>query len=255
MDAAVLGDGLPEVTQNQGRNFPEWILVKESTWKSWTFWWILRWIFSCSFSKENGPKKSTEKSTKKPTAETKHQNPRVISGKGCPWHKGPSSAQAASLCGAGIERARKCLQGEHFMRCRHSTRSLQAGKQSTKINFWGPETAGWVGRLPREGVVVEKFAPSLESLSSLGSEERNLGCPKNFAGISQTRGVQKVCAIKVRAHFAFPAQSFFSLSFFWFPSEELPWLLWCSLSLFQGFCGFGKDKISLAILRVFLDKI
>ena len=31
------------------------------------------------------PEKSTKKSTKKSTAETKHQNPQVISGKGCPW--------------------------------------------------------------------------------------------------------------------------------------------------------------------------
>ena len=31
----------------------------------------------------------------------------------------------------------------------------------------------------------------------LGFEERNLGCPRNFAGTSRTRGgVQKVCAIK-----------------------------------------------------------
>ena len=46
---------------------------------------------------------------------------------------------------------------------------------------------------------------ALESLSSLGFEERNLGCPGNFAGMSQkTGGVQRVCAKKVRAHFSFP---------------------------------------------------
>ena len=28
-----------------------------------------------------------------------------------------SSAQAPSLCSAGIERTQKCLQGEHFVRC------------------------------------------------------------------------------------------------------------------------------------------
>ena len=50
-------------------------------------------------------------------------------------------------------------------------------KKSTKINFFGPETAQSCGGLPREGVVAEKFAPSLESLSSLGFEEGNLGCP------------------------------------------------------------------------------
>ena len=82
----------------------------------------------------------------------------------------------------------------------------QARKKSTKINFSGPETARWGGGLPRDGVVAEKFVPSLESLSSLGFEERNLGRPGNFAGMSRTPGgVQKVCAKKVRAHFSFPS--------------------------------------------------
>ena len=48
--------------------------------------------------------------------------------------------------------------------------------------------------------------PSLESLSSLGFEGRNLGYPGIFAGMSRTPGgVQKVCAKKVRAHFSFPS--------------------------------------------------
>ena len=35
---------------------------------------------------------------------------------------------------------------------------LNSGKKkSTKINFLGPETARWGGRLPREGVVAEKL--------------------------------------------------------------------------------------------------
>ena len=81
----------------------------------------------------------------------------------------------------------------------------QARKKSTKIKFLGPETARRGGGLPREGVVAEKFVPSLETLSSLGFEERNPGCPGNFAGMSRTSGgVQKVCAKKVRAHFSFP---------------------------------------------------
>ena len=47
--------------------------------------------------------------------------------------------------------------------------------------------------------------PALETLSSLGFEERNPGCPGNFAGMSRTPGgVQKVCAKKLRAHFSFP---------------------------------------------------
>ena len=32
---------------------------------------------------------------------------------------------------------------------------------------------------------VEKFVPSLESLSTLGFEERNLGCAGNFAAMSR----------------------------------------------------------------------
>ena len=63
----------------------------------------------------------------------------------------------------------------------------------------------WSGGLPREWVVAENFVPALESLSSLGFEERNPGCPRNFAGMSRTPGgVQKVCAKKLRAHFSFP---------------------------------------------------
>ena len=82
---------------------------------------------------------------------------------------------------------------------------IQARKKSTKIKFLGPETARWGGGLPREGVVAETFVPALETLSSLGFEERNPGYPGNFAGMSQTPGgVQKVCAKKLRAHFSFP---------------------------------------------------
>ena len=76
--------------------------------------------------------------------------------------------------------------------------SVRQEEKSTKINtFLGPETTRWGGGLPHKGVVAEKFVPSLESLSSLGFEERNLGCFGNFAGMSQTfGGVQKVCAKK-----------------------------------------------------------
>ena len=74
--------------------------------------------------------------------------------------------------------------------------SVQARKKSTEINFLGSETAQWggPGGLPCERAVAENFVLSLESLSSLGFEERNLGCPGNSAGMSRTRtpgGVQK----------------------------------------------------------------
>ena len=78
-------------------------------------------------------------------------------------------------------------------------------KEHKAFLFLGPETARWGGGLPREGVVAENFVPALETLSSLGFEERNPGCPGNFAGMSRTPGgVQKVCAKKLRAHFSFP---------------------------------------------------
>ena len=64
----------------------------------------------------------------------------------------------------------------------------QARKKITKINFLGPETAWWGGGLPCEGVVAKKFVLSLKSL---GFEERNLGCPGNFAGMSSIPGVFK----------------------------------------------------------------
>ena len=96
------------------------------------------------------------------------------------------------------------MSSKEYVFC-SETSSTQARKKSTKIKFLGPETARWGGGLPREGVVAENFVPTLETLSSLGFEERNPGCPGNFAGMSRTPGgVQKVCAKKLRAHFSFP---------------------------------------------------
>ena len=86
-----------------------------------------------------------------------------------------------------------------------SVRNLNYNHFGADSNFLDLETARWGGGLPREGVVAKKFVSSLKSLSSLGFEERNLGCPENLAGMSRTLGVvQKVCAQKVRAHFSFP---------------------------------------------------
>ena len=78
-------------------------------------------------------------------------------------------------------------------------------QKSTKINFRVRRPPGGVGGLPREGVVAEKFLPSLESLPSLGFEERNLGCPGNFAWMSRTPWcVQKVCTKKSSCAFFVP---------------------------------------------------
>ena len=65
----------------------------------------------------------------------------------------------------------------------------QARKKSTKIDFWGPETARWGGGLPLEEVMAEKFVPSLESLSSLGVDGRNLGRPGILPGCPGSLGV------------------------------------------------------------------
>ena len=42
-------------------------------------------------------------------------------------------------------------------------RFLFGVEKSTKINFLGPETVRYGGRLPREGVGAEKRVPSLET--------------------------------------------------------------------------------------------
>ena len=143
-----------------------------------------------------------------------------------PWIRGKNGTQTVHWGGANpwsadcelgtfyLQNSSVSVHNVHFMVCAPLTcwrrfcrtpkvlHNFQARKKSTKINFLGPETARWGGGLPREGVVAENFVPSLESLSSLGFGERNLGCPGNFAGMSRTPGgVQKVCAKKVRAHF------------------------------------------------------
>ena len=78
-------------------------------------------------------------------------------------------------------------------------RPLLRNPESCKIS--SPKSSGsGCSALSRGVKLVE-----LESLSSLGFGERNLGCPGNFAGMSRTPGgVQKVCAKKVRAHFSSP---------------------------------------------------
>ena len=93
----------------------------------------------------------------------------------------------------------------HTQRVLSCFRATQARKKSTKINFLGPETARWGGGPPREGEAVEKFMPSLESLSALGFQERNLGRPGNFAGMSRTPKGQNVCAKEVCVHFSAPS--------------------------------------------------
>ena len=60
---------------------------------------------------------------------------------------------------------------------------------------------GWGSSARRGGGRKVRALP--RKLSSLGFKERNPGCPGNFAGMSRTlRGVQKVFAKKVRAHFS-----------------------------------------------------
>ena len=82
-------------------------------------------------------------------------------------------------------------------------------KKSTKINFLGPETAGWGGGLPREGVVVEKFVPSLESLSSF---QKNPRAHKNQIGTSPPKTQNTPTPLPPKkeefyGHGGFPAES------------------------------------------------
>ena len=83
-------------------------------------------------------------------------------------------------------------------------KEVRQEKRAQRLTFLVRRPPGGEGVCPPEGVGVEKFAPSLESLSSLAFEERNLGCPGNFAGMSRIPGgVPKVCAKRVRGHFSF----------------------------------------------------
>ena len=78
----------------------------------------------------------------------------------------------------------------------------QARKRAQRLTFGVRRLPGGVGVFHAKGWGVEKFVPSLDSLSSLGFEGGKLGCPRNFAGMSWTPGgVQKVCAKK--SSFAF----------------------------------------------------
>ena len=107
----------------------------------------------------------------------------------------------------------------------------------------GDRPVGWGSSTRRGG--GRNFVPALESLSSLGFEERNLGCPGNFAGMSRTPlGVQKVCAKKLRAHFSFPTKE----------KEKLPkmWKMTLKavfLSNFSNLCSYPKDSPVLKLLR------
>ena len=76
------------------------------------------------------------------------------------WGGGPRNARAKKLC-------------THL-----------SGKKE-EAQQWGPST--------RKGGAVEKFVPSLESLFSFGFEAGELGCPRDFAGMSRTAaGVNKL---------------------------------------------------------------
>ena len=91
---------------------------------------------------------------------------------------------------------KKTLLLKHYYRCQglsglEGVLSRQARKKSTKINFLGPETARWGGGLPLEGVVAENFVPALESLSSLGFEERIWDVPGILSGCPGPLGVFK----------------------------------------------------------------
>ena len=76
---------------------------------------------------------------------------------------------------------------------------IRPEKKSTKINSLIQETARWGGGLPREGVVVEKFVLALESLCSLGFEERKAFFCQTITAISRLLPLEFWCS---EGHFA-----------------------------------------------------
>ena len=89
------------------------------------------------------------------------------------------------------------------------------------MNFLGPKTTHWGGRLPPEGVGVEKLVPSLENsfppIKTQRSATFSPGCPENFAWMPRTPGdVQRVCAKNICAHCSVPQKKNFADFLFWF---------------------------------------
>ena len=104
-----------------------------------------------------------------------------------------------------LPRKRKCQSGRCLKSRLASVDLERREKRAQRLTFLDPETARWGGGLPRERVVAEKFVPSLESLSSLRSEERNLGilpgCPGPlgvFKKFVQKKSVRKISPPKLR---------------------------------------------------------
>ena len=65
-------------------------------------------------------------------------------------------------------------------------------EKNTKSSFWGPETARRGGASStREGIGVEKFVPSLESLFCLGSREGTWDVPGILPGCPGPLGAFK----------------------------------------------------------------
>ena len=96
--------------------------------------------------------------------------------------------------------------GDAF-RCAGKLPSVRQEKRAQRLTFRVRRPPGGVGVFHAKGWWPKSSCPPSKSLSSLGFEERNLGCPGNFAGMSRTPGgVQKVCAKKVCAQFSCPTQ-------------------------------------------------
>ena len=86
--------------------------------------------------------------------------------------------------------------------------SIRQEKRAQRLTFWVRRPPGGVGVFLAKGWWLKSSCSPSKVCLPWVSEERNLGCPGNFAGMSRTParagGVQKVCAKKVRAHFSFP---------------------------------------------------
>ena len=76
-------------------------------------------------------------------------------------------------------------------------------KKSTKIKFWGSETAGWGGSSTRRGGRRKVPALPRNCVFPWVSKGWNLGCAGNFARMSRTlRVFKKFLHTKVCAHFS-----------------------------------------------------
>ena len=100
---------------------------------------------------------------------------------------------------------------------KHSSGHSEAGAQNHSkgtpwgkgLTFWVRRPPRWGGGLPREGVVAEKFGPSLESLFSLGFGREESGMSREFCrDVPDPWGCPKTLCKKSSCAFFVPLDTF-----------------------------------------------